>query len=102
MINFWTVIISCGQEATLNNVADHIEYVSKRIGAQHVGLGADFDGVSMNQIPKGLQDVSTYPALLVELMNRGFSDQEIAGIAGENILRVLKKTEQVSLEMKVY
>lgn len=55
---------------TLSEVADHIEHVAKVAGYDHVGIGADFDGVG-DLVPEGLEDVSTYPALLVELMGRG-------------------------------
>ncbi|TZG27825.1 dipeptidase [Sphingomonas montanisoli] len=84
---------------TLAMVADHVEYIAKMAGKDHVGLGSDFDGVS-NKLPKGLEDVSTYPALLAELMKRGWSDADIAKLAGENVLRVMTQAEKVALAMK--
>ena len=84
---------------TLAMVADHIEHIAKVAGVDHVGLGSDFDGVS-NKLPKGLEDVSTYPALLAELMKRGWSDADIAKLAGENVLRVMTEAEKVAVSMK--
>ena len=64
-------------KVTLSEVADHIEHVAKVAGHDHVGLGSDFDGVG-NDLPVGLEDVTTYPALLAELMKRGWSDADVA------------------------
>jgi membrane dipeptidase len=59
---------------------------------------SDFDGTG-NDLPEGLGDVSTYPALLAELMRRGWSDTDIAKLAGENVLRVMARAEQVATAM---
>jgi len=80
---------------TLGEVADHVEHVARVAGHDHVGLGADFDGVG-NALPQGLGDVSTYPALLEELMRRGWSDRDIAKLAGGNTLRVMEAAERVA------
>jgi membrane dipeptidase len=80
---------------TLAMVADHIEHIAKVAGVDHVGIGSDFDGVG-KALPAGLADVSTYPALLAELMRRGWSDQDVAKVAGGNILRVLDAAEAVA------
>ena len=74
-------------QATLAQVADHIEHVRAVAGIEHVGIGGDFDGVT--QMPLGLEDVSCYPALLAELAARGWSDRELVALAGGNVLRVL-------------
>ncbi len=84
--------------ATLAEVADHADHVKKRIGAEHVGIGSDFDG--MGEGPIGLEDVSKVPDLLVELARRGWTDQELAGIAGQNLLRVMRRAEEVAKEMR--
>ena len=84
---------------TLSQVADHIEHVAKVAGVDHVGIGSDFDGVS-NQLPDGLGDVSTYPALLAELMRRGWTDGDVAKVAGGNALRVLAAAEKVAESMR--
>lgn len=83
---------------TLSEVADHIDHIVKVAGIDHVGIGSDFDGVG-NDLPEGLHDVSTYPALLAELMRRGWSDRDIAKLAGENILRVMTRAELVAATM---
>jgi membrane dipeptidase len=81
------------------DVADHIEHVAKVAGVDHVGIGSDFDGLG-NELPDGLADVSTYPALLAELMRRGWSDADVAKLAGGNVLRVMAAAEKVADGMK--
>lgn len=83
---------------TLAEVADHIEHIAKIAGVDHVGIGSDFDGVG-GQLPVGLEDVSTYPALLAELMRRGWRDADIAKLAGGNVLRVMEGAERASAAM---
>lgn len=83
---------------TLSQVADHIEHIRQVAGIDHVGLGSDFDGISAT--PRGLEGVDRYPALLAELMRRGWSDSDIAKLAGENLLRVLAAAEQVAVRMQ--
>jgi membrane dipeptidase len=83
---------------TLAQVADHIEHIAKVAGADHVGLGSDFDGVG-DTLPDGLQDVATYPGLLAELMRRGWSDADVAKLAGGNVLRVMRAAEQVKMRL---
>ena len=83
---------------TLSEVADHIEHIARVAGVDHVGIGGDFDGVD-NALPEGLVNVSTYPALLVELMRRGWSDRDVAKLAGGNILRVMDAAEKVAASM---
>lgn len=80
--------------ATLSQVADHIDHIRKVAGIDHVGLGGDFDGIT--QVVAGLEDVSTYPDLVAELLRRKYTDEDIRKIAGKNILRVLKSAEQVA------
>jgi membrane dipeptidase len=82
---------------TLAEVADHIEHVRQVAGIDHVGLGSDFDGIPDG--PVGLEAVDKYPALLEELMRRGWSDSDIAKLAGENVLRVMASAEQVSMRL---
>jgi membrane dipeptidase len=83
---------------TLGEVADHIEHIAKIAGVDHVGLGGDFDGVN-GMLPEGLGDVSTYPALFAELLRRGWSDTDVAKLAGGNMLRVMAQAEQVAKGM---
>jgi membrane dipeptidase len=84
--------------ATLEQVADHIEHIRKVAGIDHVGLGSDFDGIG--DTPRGLEGVDRYPALLIELMKRGWSDSDIARIAGDNILRVMAEAERVAVKLR--
>ncbi len=84
--------------ATIGQVADHIDYVRKIAGIDHVGIGSDFDGISST--PAGLEDVSCYPALTAELIRRGYSDADLGKILGGNLLRVMKQAEAVSDRMQ--
>jgi membrane dipeptidase len=84
--------------ATLEQVADHIEHLRTVAGIDHVGLGSDFDGI--DDTPVGLDGVDRYPALLKELMRRGWSDADIAKLAGANVLRVMADVEQVAQRMR--
>ena len=85
-------------KVTLKQVADHIVHIARVIGVDHVGIGSDFDGVG-EMLPAGLEDVGTYPALFTELARRGWSDADLAKLAGENVLRVMARAEQVSAEL---
>ena len=80
--------------ATINDVADHLDHIKKIAGAAHVGIGGDFDGIT--ETVQGLEDVSTYPTLFAELVKRGWTDTELKGLAGENVLRALRGAETVS------
>jgi len=83
---------------TLAQVADHIEHVRQVAGIDHVGLGSDFDGIP--DTPTGLEGVDRYPALLEELMRRGWPDADIAKLAGENVLRVMAAAEKVAARLR--
>ena len=72
-------------------VADHVEHAREVAGVRHVGLGGDFDGVP--RLPDGMSGVDAYPLLLDELARRGWSAAELAGLAGANVLRVLRETD---------
>jgi membrane dipeptidase len=78
-------------QATLSQVADHLEHVRDIAGIDHVGIGGDFDGTP--DLPAGLGDVSRYPALLRELVRRGWSEADCKALAGGNILRALRQAE---------
>jgi membrane dipeptidase len=84
--------------ATVKDVADHIEHIVKVAGVDHVGIGSDFDGIEVT--PSGLKDVSEYPNLFAELIRRGWSDANLAKLAGGNLLRVMRRAEAVSVSMK--
>jgi len=76
----------------LGRLADHIDHIVRVAGIDHVGLGSDFDGMEL--APAGMEDVSCFPNLTIELLRRGYSEQDIRKILGENFLRVLGEAEQ--------
>jgi membrane dipeptidase len=78
-------------EATLAQVADHVDHIREVAGVAHVGLGGDFDGTG--DVTAGLADVSRYPALFAELLHRGWSEPDCAALAGGNVLRALREAE---------
>jgi membrane dipeptidase len=84
--------------ATLGQVADHIDHVKAVAGIDHVGIGSDFDGTT--SLPIGLEDVSKYPALLMELMRRGYSDQDLEKVMGLNLLRALRGVESTAARLQ--
>ncbi len=78
--------------ASVSDVADHVDHVVELVGVDHVGLGSDYDGVG-DSLPVGLKDVSTYPALVAELLRRGYADEDIVKILGGNLLRAWRAVE---------
>lgn len=82
----------------LADVADHIEHIRRVAGVDHVGIGSDFDGIP--EAPVGLEGVDKFPALLAELARRGWSDAELAKVAGANLLRVMGQAEAVSARLR--
>jgi membrane dipeptidase len=81
---------------TVGTVVDHIDYIVKVAGVDHVGLGSDFDGISL--APRQLEDVSCYPNITQELVDRGYSESDIRKVLGGNTLRVLRRAEEVAKE----
>ncbi len=86
------------RRGTISDVADHIDHIRKVAGIDYIGLGSDFDGFRGGI--DGLDDVSGYPALLAELLRRGYSKEDIKKIAGLNVLRVLRAAEKVAAELQ--
>lgn len=86
------------QPGTIHDLIDHIDHIVKVAGIDHVGLGSDYDGVPM--VPDQLDDVSTYPHITQALLDRGYSDEEIRKILGENALRVLHEVEQSARRLR--
>jgi membrane dipeptidase len=84
--------------ATMDDVIRHIEHVRDVAGIDHVGIGGDFDGIT--QVPVGLEDVSTYPALFATLARRGWSEADLRKLAGENALRVWREVERVATRLQ--
>ena len=85
--------------ATLEQVANHIDHIVRFIGADFVGIGSDFDGITST--PIGLEDVSRYPHLLAELLRRGHDEEVIRKIAGLNVIRVLRQAEATAARLQV-
>jgi len=98
MVDFYPPFLSARGEATISDVADHIDYVADVAGVDHVGIGSDFDGIE--KTPEGLEDVSKYPALFAELSRRGWNEADLAKLAGENVLRVMRVAEGVASRLQ--
>ena len=79
-------------------VADHIEHIIRVAGVDHVGLGSDFDGISV--VPRGLEDVSKFPEITAVLLERGYSEAELRKILGGNLLRVFRETEEAAARLQ--
>ncbi|EWT03477.1 membrane dipeptidase [Intrasporangium oryzae NRRL B-24470] len=85
-------------DATIAEVADHVDHVREVAGIDHVGLGGDYDGT--DTYPIGLEDVSGYPRLVAELMDRGWSDADLAQLVRDNTLRVMRDVEAVARDLQ--
>ncbi len=83
--------------ATFAHVCDHIEYMARRMGEDHVGIGSDYFGGTP---PQGLEDVSRFPHLIAALMDRGWGDDALAKLAGGNLVRVFRAVEKTSRRLK--
>jgi len=84
--------------ATIAQVADHVEHVRALAGVDNIGIGSDFDGMPTQ--PLGLESVAQYPALFAELLRRGWSDVDLAKVAGGNLLRALREAEAVAARLQ--
>ena len=93
----WLVANARSSECTVHDVVDHIDYVAKLIGVEHVGLGSDYDGVP--RLPKQLEDVSTYPVITQGLLDRGYSEDDVRKVLGKNLMRVFREAEQVASKL---
>ncbi len=82
---------------SIHDVVDHIEHIAQVAGVDHVGIGSDFDGIP--KVPVQLEDVSKYPLITQELLNRGWKEEDIAKLMSGNILRVMRRAEEVEKEL---
>ncbi|KAK8395093.1 hypothetical protein O3P69_006086 [Scylla paramamosain] len=99
MVSFYNQFLTCSEQATISDVIEHINHVRKVAGVEHVGIGADFDGINM--LPEGLGDVSGYPQLFAELLgDPAWSEDDLRKLAGQNLLRVMRRAEQVRRELQ--
>jgi len=85
-------------DVTLGQLVDHIDHIRKVAGIDHVGIGSDFDG--FEDAVKGLEDVSCFPALFVELLRRGYTPEDIKKISGQNFLRVFRSVEKTAARLQ--
>ncbi|XP_063584678.1 dipeptidase 1-like [Penaeus indicus] len=93
MVSFYADHVSCADRANVSHVAKHINHIREIAGIDHVGIGADFDGI--NKTPVGLEDVSKYPALLAELLrDPRWTVADLRKLVGENIIRVFSEVER--------
>jgi membrane dipeptidase len=85
------------EAGTVQDVVDHIDHIVKLAGIEHVGLGSDFDGIT--KTPRQLDDVSTYPMITQELFNRGYRASQIHQLMSGNILRVMRRADEVARDL---
>jgi len=99
MVNFYAcfLIDNCGDEdATVLDVVKHINHIRKVAGVDHVGIGGDYNGIDI--VPVGLEDVSKYPELFAALIEDGefeWTDEDLAKLAGQNLINTFKAVEEV-------
>ncbi|XP_010345116.1 dipeptidase 2 isoform X3 [Saimiri boliviensis] len=98
MVSLSMGVIQCNPSANVSTVADHFDHIKAVIGSKFIGIGGDYDGAG--KFPQGLEDVSTYPILIEELLSRGWSEEELRGVLRGNLLRVFRQVEQVREENK--
>jgi membrane dipeptidase len=97
MVTFVPTFIATGR-ARVADVADHMDHVRRVAGADHVGIGSDFDG--MPRTPVGLADVSMFPALTAELLRRGWTDTDVKKALGLNVIRAMRRAEEVAARLQ--
>ena len=80
------------------DVVDHIDHIVKVAGIDHVGIGSDFDGITMS--PVGLEDVTSYPRITDELLRRGYSEADVHKVLGANVLRAFRQAGEVAKQLQ--
>ena len=85
---------------TIADVADHIDYIRKMAGIDHIGIGSDFFDAGNDSMARGLDDVTRFPYLFAELLRRGYSDEDVLKIAGRNHLRAMRQMERVAADLQ--
>ncbi|XP_037672053.1 dipeptidase 3 isoform X2 [Choloepus didactylus] len=93
MVTLSMGVLQCNLFANVSTVADHFDHIRAVIGSEFMGIGGNYDG--SGRFPQGLEDVSTYPVLIEELMSRGWTEEELQGVLRGNLLRVFRQVEQV-------
>ncbi|XP_071382769.1 dipeptidase 2 [Centroberyx affinis] len=97
MVNLHSGFVACRDQANISLVADHFDHIKKVIGAESIGIGGDFEGAV--NFPLGLEDVSKYPALIQELLQRNWPENDLAAVLRLNFLRVFEEVERVRDEL---
>lgn len=90
--------VNAPEDASLEDVVDHIFHIAKVAGWDHVGLGSDFDGFAT--MPVGMQDVACYPMLVAAVIRRGATDEQVQKLIGGNILRVMRENERIAARLQ--
>jgi membrane dipeptidase len=98
MVTFVPRFVSPRAEATVADVVAHVEHAREIAGIDHIGIGGDFDGVPV--VTTGLEDVSRYPVLFEALLDRGWTGEDCAKLAGRNALRVLRMAEDMATDQR--
>ena len=95
-IGRWRAANSVKEKTPLKVLIDHFDHIIKVAGVDHVGLGADLDGIPLDGTPEGIKDVSSYPVIMYELLRRGYSEADVKKVLGENLLRVMREVERIA------
>lgn len=106
MVNFYSGFVVPKEKLDVNRrakgdfriVVDHIDHIVKVAGIDHVGMGGDYDGIP--HLPYGLEDVSTYPKLTQEMLNRGYTEEQIHKVLGGNVMRAFREAEEVAKKLQ--
>ncbi|XP_054435015.1 dipeptidase 3-like [Pteronotus mesoamericanus] len=93
MVTLSMGVLQCNLFANVSTVADHFDHIRAVIGSEFIGIGGNYDG--SGRFPQELENVSTYPVLIEELLRRGWSEEELQGVLRGNLLRVFRQVEQV-------
>ncbi|XP_057568694.1 dipeptidase 3-like isoform X2 [Hippopotamus amphibius kiboko] len=96
MVSLSMGVLQCNLLANVSTVADHFDHIRAVIGSEFIGISGNYDG--SGRFPEGLEDVSTYPVLIEELLRHGWREEELQGVLRGNLLRVFRQVEQVREE----
>jgi membrane dipeptidase len=96
----WRAANAVQGKTPIKTLIDHIDHIIKTAGINHVGLGADLDGIPLDGTPEELDDVSKLPVITYELLKRGYSETDVKKVLGENLLRVMAQVEDVARKIQ--
>lgn len=95
-LDAWQAANGVKEKTPLKVLIDHFDHIRRVAGIDHVGLGADLDGIPLDATPVGIDDVSKYPVITYELLKLGYAESDVRKILGENLLRVMSEVERIS------